>query len=122
MNYPVASVGVLNPCNAINAESNSMYEIFYSEDVTDDISRVRANQRSKILDQIELQLRYEPNRETRNRKILVGLIPPWEYAEPVWELKIDEYRIFYDIDEPSSSVIIRAIRYKPSHKTTEEIL
>jgi mRNA-degrading endonuclease RelE of RelBE toxin-antitoxin system len=99
-----------------------MFKITYSEDVADDISGMRANQRSKILDQIELQLRYEPNRETRNRKILVGLIPPWEYVEPVWELKVDEYRIFYDIDELTSSVIIRAIRHKPPHKTTEEIL
>jgi hypothetical protein len=53
---------------------------------------------------------------------LTGLIPPWEYIEPVWELRVGEYRVFYDVDEHSSLVMIRAIRYKPVHKTTEEIL
>ncbi len=99
-----------------------MYKIFYSEDVSDDLCRLRADRRNKILDQIETQLRYEPDRETRKRKILVGLTPPREYVEPIWELKIDEYRIFYDIDELTSSVIIRAIRHKPPHTTTEGIL
>ena len=41
----------------------------------------------------------EPDRQTRNRKILVGLVPPWEHIPPVWELRIGEYRVFYDVDE-----------------------
>jgi mRNA-degrading endonuclease RelE of RelBE toxin-antitoxin system len=50
------------------------------------------------------------------------LIPPWEHAEPVWELRVGEYRIFYDVDEVASVVIVRTIRHKPPHKATEEIL
>ncbi len=75
-----------------------------------------------ILDRIEVQLRYAPTRQSRNRKILVGLVPPWEHVDPVWELRIGEYRVFYDVDESRSTVIIRAIRRKPPHRTTEEIL
>ena len=41
---------------------------------------------------------------------------------PVWELRVHEYRIFYNVDETASEVVIRAVRRKPSHKTTEEIL
>jgi len=76
----------------------------------------------QILEHIEAQLTHQPTQQTRNKKILVGLIPPWEYVEPVWELRVGEYRVFYDVDEDASIVTIRAIRHKPPHKTTEEIL
>ena len=54
--------------------------------------------------------------------ILIGLIPPWEHVEPIWELSVGEYRVFYDVDEAAMVVNIRAIRRKPAHRTTEEIL
>ena len=99
-----------------------MYKIKYSEDVADDLARLRVDQRSRILDRIEVQLKHEPTKQTRNRKILVGLAPPWEHMDPIWELRIAAYRVFYDVDEAASTVVIRAIRHKPPHKTTEEIL
>ena len=103
-----------------------MYEILFAEGVAADLGPMEASQRTWVLDRIEVQLRHEPTRQTRNRKILVGLVPPWEQVEPVWELRIGEYRVFYDVEEIAafgeSSVIIRAIRRKPPHKTTEEIL
>jgi mRNA-degrading endonuclease RelE of RelBE toxin-antitoxin system len=99
-----------------------VYEITYSSSVADDLKALGAPERSYILDEIDIQLIHEPVRETRNRKILVGLVPPWEHVPPVWELKIREYRVFYDVDERAKVVMVRAIRHKPSHKTTEEIL
>ena len=71
---------------------------------------------------IEKQLIYEPMRETRNRKMLRSLIPPWQHVEPVWELRIAQYRVFYDVNASASAVTIRAVRRKPPHKTTEDIL
>ena len=99
-----------------------MYEIEYVEGVADGLKRLRVGQHKRILDSIDKNLKYEPTRQTRNRKILVGLIPPWEYIEPVWELRVGEYRVFYDVDEEASAVMVRAIRHKPPDKTTEEIL
>jgi mRNA-degrading endonuclease RelE of RelBE toxin-antitoxin system len=99
-----------------------MYTIEYAEGVIDDLADMRAYERAKVLDRLEEQLTYEPTQQTRNRKILVGLVPPWEHIEPVWELRIGQYRVFYDVDEPKLVVIVRAIRHKPPHKTTEEIL
>lgn len=99
-----------------------MFTIEYAKGIATDLKNVRVYDRKMILDGIDTQLKYEPNIQTRNRKIIVGLVPPWEYVEPVWELRIAEYRVFYDIDEDTSTVIIRAIRHKPPHKTTEEIL
>jgi len=41
------------------------------------------------------------------------MILPWEYIEPVWELRPGEYRVFYDVEEKPALVKIRAIRHKP---------
>ena len=99
-----------------------MYKIEYAEGITGDLGKLRAYDRKRILDRLERQLRYELAKKSKNRKPLPGLIPPWEYIEPVWELRVGEYRVFYDVDEESSLVMIRAIRHKPLHKTTEEIV
>lgn len=98
------------------------YAVEYSEGVAEDLANLRAHERKNILDAIEKQLLYEPTRETKHRKILVGLVPPWEHEPPVWQLSIGEYRVFYDVDDETSTVMIRAVRHKPPHKTTEEIL
>ena len=99
-----------------------MYRITYSSSVADDLKSLGARERSHILDEIDIQLTHEPVQETRNRKILVGLAPRWEHVPPVWELRIGDYRVFYDIDKKAKVVVVRAIRPKPPHKTTEEIL
>ena len=100
----------------------TMYSIEYAKGVAGDLAALRAYERSQILDRIEEQLTHNPTQQTRNKQILVGLIPPWEHVQQVWELRVGEYRVFYDVDEGASSVIIQAIRHKPPHKTTEEIL
>lgn len=99
-----------------------MYTIEYAEGVSDDLAKLRAFTRVRLLDSIEAQLKREPTRKTKNRKPLPGLVPPWEHIEPVWELRVGEYRVFYDVDEAARIVMIRAILHKPPHKTTEEIL
>jgi len=60
--------------------------------------------------------------ETRNHKMLPGLQPPWDQELPIWELRVGEYRVFYDVQEQARLVTVRAIRLKSPHKTTEEIL
>lgn len=99
-----------------------MYDIRFAAGVGSDLANLRAFERVRILDRIEEQLLHDPTRQTRNKKMLIGLMPPWEHIEPVWELRIGEYRVFYDVDEEAAVVVIRAIRRKPPHKTTEEIL
>ncbi len=99
-----------------------MFTVEYSEGVLEDLADLRAFDRKAILDQIEVQLTHQPTQETRNKKRLVGLIPPWEHVEPVWELRIGEFRVFYDVNEDGSRVVVRAVRRKPPHASTEEIL
>ena len=104
------------------AQSTKMYGVEYADDTSDDLAGLRAYDRKRILDRLEKQLRYEPSKITKNRKPLHGLVPPWEHMDPVWESRIGEYRVFYDVDEQLALVMVRAIRHKPPHKTTEEIL
>ena len=94
----------------------------FSKGVVNDLKRLRAYDRKRIVEAIENHLRDEPNRLSRNRKILVNLIPPWTAEFPVWELRIGEYRVFYDVSEEDEIVYVRAVRKKPAGKTTEEIL
>jgi mRNA-degrading endonuclease RelE of RelBE toxin-antitoxin system len=99
-----------------------MYNLEYAEGVLEDLKRLRAAHRKRLLDKIDEQLLQNPSQETRNKKIVVGLKPPWEHEEPVWELRVGEHRVFYDVDEEDQRVVIRAIRRKRLHQTTEEIL
>ncbi|MBP8294142.1 MAG: type II toxin-antitoxin system RelE/ParE family toxin [Caldilineaceae bacterium] len=98
------------------------YTIKYSVGVTDDLRAVPAYRRRELLDRIDTELIYTPQQVTRNKKMLPGLIPPWEHMPPVWELRIGEIRVFYDIDDEAQIVSVRAIRRKPAHRSTEEIL
>ena len=62
------------------------------------------------MDQIDACLKHEPQLETRNNKVL----RPNRLAER--ELRIDRFRIFYDIDEGKGAVKIEAIGHKRGHR------
>ena len=94
----------------------------FAKGVVNDFQRMRAYDRKRIIEAMENQLRDEPNQPSRNRKILVNLIPPWTAELPVWELRVGEYRVFYDVSEEDQIVYVRAVRKKPAGRTTEEIL
>ena len=99
-----------------------MFTLRFAKGVATDLKRIRAYDRRRLLDAIEKQLRREPNLQSRNRKLLASLLPRWTGEVPVWELRVGEYRIFYDISEEKSIVYVRAIRKKLVGKSTEEIL
>ena len=99
-----------------------MYRVRFAKGVGHDLKRIRADHRSLILERIQEMLTQEPTVETRNRKQLVNLVPPFEAIAPVWELRIREYRVFYDVSEEEKIVYIRAIRRKPAHRSSGEIL
>jgi len=99
-----------------------VYEIRLASGVVGDLKKLRAYDRRRVLDAISIQLRNEPNRPTPNRKLLVNLIPPWDAEPPIWELRVGDYRVFYDVSEREAVVYVRAIRKKPPERRTEEIL
>ena len=87
-----------------------MYEVRFARDVEKDLR--------KLLD----QLLREPTTPTKHRKLLVNLVPPWTAEPPVWELRVGEHRVFYDVAESERVVYVRAVRRKRPRETTEDIL
>lgn len=88
----------------------SMYTIDITEDALDDLHLLRKHERERILDQVEQQLVHEPAVETRNRKELR------HNDLATWELRVDPFRVFYDIDELNLTVGIVAIGRKEGNR------
>lgn len=74
-----------------------MYDIQFAKDAEDDLKKLAAFHRNTILDAIERTLASEPSQPSRNRKVMVGLVPPRTAEPPIWELRVGEYRVFYDV-------------------------
>ena len=62
------------------------------------------------------------SRRDRLRKLLINLVPPWTADPPIWELRVGDHRVFYDVAEEEGVVCVRAIRRKRAGKRTEDIL
>ena len=99
-----------------------MFEIRYAEDSEAELKGLRKFDRQTVIERIEEQLPHEPDKETRNRKRLVGLKMPWSFIGETWELRIGDLRVFYDINANGNIVTVRAVRRKLPHQTTEDIL
>jgi mRNA interferase RelE/StbE len=68
------------------------YEIIFAPEADEDIFSLRATDRAKVLDAIELHLRYEPEKISKSRiKRLEGL------EQPQYRLRVDDLRVFYDV-------------------------
>jgi mRNA-degrading endonuclease RelE of RelBE toxin-antitoxin system len=74
-----------------------VFRVEFDADAADELEAFRVRDKTKILAAIREQLTTEPTRATRNRKQLEGLVPPWDQVGPVWELRVGEDRVFYDV-------------------------
>ena len=77
-----------------------------------DLEYFRSWARQLILDEVDVQLPYEPTVQTNNRKRL----RPNQLAE--WELRIGKYRVLYDaiIEDELQLCKIYAVGYKERNK------
>jgi hypothetical protein len=66
------------------------------------------------------QLTHEPTVVTRNRKLLIEVQASFSHDLPLWELRVGDFRVFYNVEE--DVVFVRAIRAEPPHQTTERVL
>lgn len=99
-----------------------MYDIQVARGAERELKKLSAFYRNAIIDAVERNLTHEPTRTSRNRKMLIGLIPPWTAEPPIWELRVGAYRVFYDVAEDERVVYIRAIRKKSAGQTTRDLL
>ena len=82
------------------------FDIVFTPEALEDLRLFRKGERTRIIEAIEEQLSHEPNRETRNRKRL----RPNQTAE--WVIRVDRFRVFYDIEESAHLVRVEAIGHK----------
>ena len=86
-----------------------------------ELKSIRVFDQRRILDEIENQLRDQPTVATRNRKCLGDFVPGFAHDPPVWELRVGDFRVFYDVDEEAEVVNVGAIREKARGQATEDI-
>jgi mRNA-degrading endonuclease RelE of RelBE toxin-antitoxin system len=85
------------------------YELIYDPEVRRQVSRIDRKYHSLIRWQIERQLRFEPEVETRNRK---PILRPSVFSS-AWELRFgpnNRFRVFYRTNRGVRQVYILAVR------------
>ena len=97
------------------------FRILFTDRADDHLRALRAREQVRIVDEIEEQLTFQPLTPTSRRKELKGAAPSFEHVPPVWQLRVDAFRIIYDVDLGEGTVTVRAVLYK-GNKTTKEIL
>jgi mRNA-degrading endonuclease RelE of RelBE toxin-antitoxin system len=98
------------------------YQIEVMQPAAEELKGLRAFDQRRIVDEIEVKLRDEPTQPSRNQKWLPGLVPAFPHTPPVWELRVGDYRVFYDVDADAEVVHVRAVRHKGQGQTTEDIV
>lgn len=81
------------------------YEIILAPEAAEDINNLTANRKTEVRDAMELHLRYEPTKVSRNRsEKLQGL------SRPQYRLRVGiDIRVFYDVDEVEHIVEVLSI-------------
>lgn len=70
------------------------FEVKYSDEAVEDLKKLRAFDRTAILDQIEAILMVNPTVESKARVKLLRQPAPTPYR-----LRVGEFRVFYDVKE-----------------------
>lgn len=98
------------------------FEVQIVPSALQELRAIQVFYRRQIAAAIDEQLMHQPTVETQHRKRLENVQPSFEHEPPLWQLHIGDFRVFYDVDEAHASVFVRAVREKPPHATTEQIL
>ncbi len=75
-----------------------------------DLARLRKHEQQRIRAALEEKLAHQPLHETKNRKKL----RPNPLAD--WELRVGEFRVFYDVFAADALVKVIAVGYKEGNK------
>ena len=83
------------------------YEVILKRSAVNDMDSLRKYDAAAIADMMEKHLARAPGRESKSRiKRLRGI------ENPDYRLRIGEYRIFYNIEESQSRVIVLRVMHK----------
>jgi mRNA-degrading endonuclease RelE of RelBE toxin-antitoxin system len=82
------------------------FTIVYTNAAAGDFALLRKHDQVLVVDAIDSQLAEQPLVETRNREQL----RPNDLSK--WELRVRQFRVFYDVDEEAATVTIAAVGWK----------
>lgn len=82
------------------------YSIQFAPDAVEHFRDLRKYDQVRIRDAVLAQLTHEPDVETRHRKRLQSPL------FGVYELRVGDFRVFYDVDAESTSVVVQAVGIK----------
>lgn len=81
------------------------FEIILAPEAIEDLRRLKANVRAKVLASIETHLKHEPRKQSRSRiKRLRGI------RRPEYRLRVDEARVFYDVKDPKVEILAIVVK------------
>ena len=87
-----------------------MFEIELTKSAAEDLHFLRKSDRRHIMAEIERHLAFEPLVPTLRRKPL----RPNLLAK--WELRIGDFRVFYEVEDGANIVVVRAVGWKEHNR------
>ena len=88
------------------------FEVDFSPDSQTHLRAIRKADQARIIAATEVQLGNEPMTPTRNRK------PMRSNLLATWELRVGNFRVYYDVNELERTVLVRAIGIKHHAKVS----
>jgi mRNA-degrading endonuclease RelE of RelBE toxin-antitoxin system len=91
------------------------FKLVYATQVKAHLKAIDRKYHSLIRQEIENQLRFEPNVETRNRKPLTRAVE----FEADWEIRFgpnNRFRVFYEVNQTEREVYVIAIGIKRGNR------
>ncbi len=97
--------------------SKRVFELVYAPQVKEHLKAIERKYYGLIRREIEVQLQFEPEVETRNRKPLKRAVA----FEAEWELRFgpnNRFRVFYEVDRDAGAVYILVIGVRVRDRLT----
>jgi mRNA-degrading endonuclease RelE of RelBE toxin-antitoxin system len=91
------------------------YDIQYADEAVADLRALRAYDQRRILDGIERHLTFQPKFVSKSR-IKAMVQPFWSQ----FRLRMDDYRVYYDVDDETRVVFVLRVLMKTNEPTPEE--
>ena len=91
------------------------FQLIYSNTARAEIKALRAYDRQRVMTMVDSLLRHQPTNTSRSRIK--------EMTQPFWSqyrLRVDEFRVYFDVDEVHQTVHILHVRCKTTDSTPEE--
>ena len=92
-----------------------VYSVRLTASAVEDLERLPAHARRRVVGEIRRQLTTDPVTLTRRKKVIVG------ETDLIRQLRVGDYRVFYDVVDDEPVVLVWGVRRK-GRRTTGEII